>query len=224
MSIILDGTAGITYPNSVLQAGGVSAPATIAQGGTGQTTATAAFNALNPMTTTGDIMYEASPTTAARLPIGTSGQLLTVSGGLPAWAAAPSSGGLTLLGTVTATSGNSLSLGSLDLTSYKYLYISSVGISSSAINGIIFVNANNGQVYGEIHNTSGSSASQITYAFSMIDLASGVILKFAEVNVANSSTYNAIRTDITTATTTIYFRLNSTQTFDAGSFIVYGGK
>jgi hypothetical protein len=64
----------------------------ISFGGTGQTTATAAFNALNPMTTTGDIIYEASPTTAARLPIGTTGQLLTVVGGLPAWAAAPSGG------------------------------------------------------------------------------------------------------------------------------------
>jgi hypothetical protein len=57
----------------------------ISVGGTGQVTATAAFNALNPMTTTGDIMYEASATTAARLGIGSSGQVLTVSGGIPAW-------------------------------------------------------------------------------------------------------------------------------------------
>jgi hypothetical protein len=57
----------------------------IANGGTGANTATAAFNALNPMTTTGDILYEASPTTAARLPIGSTGQVLTVSGGIPAW-------------------------------------------------------------------------------------------------------------------------------------------
>jgi hypothetical protein len=58
----------------------------IANGGTGQTTATAAFNALNPMTTTGDILYEASPTTAARLGIGSTGQVLTVAGGIPSWA------------------------------------------------------------------------------------------------------------------------------------------
>jgi hypothetical protein len=58
----------------------------IANGGTGQTTATAAFNALNPMTTTGDILYESSPTTAARLGIGSTGQVLTVAGGIPSWA------------------------------------------------------------------------------------------------------------------------------------------
>jgi trimeric autotransporter adhesin len=57
----------------------------IANGGTGANTATAAFNALNPMTTTGDILYEASPTVAARLAIGSTGQVLTVSGGIPAW-------------------------------------------------------------------------------------------------------------------------------------------
>jgi hypothetical protein len=60
----------------------------ISGGGTGQTTATAAFDALNPMTTGGDIIYESAPGTAARLPIGSTGQVLTVAGGLPSWAAA----------------------------------------------------------------------------------------------------------------------------------------
>jgi hypothetical protein len=60
----------------------------IGSGGTGATTAIAAFDALNPMTTTGDILYESSPSVAARLPIGSTGQVLTVAGGLPSWAAA----------------------------------------------------------------------------------------------------------------------------------------
>jgi hypothetical protein len=77
-------------------AANVTGTVAIANGGTGQTTAAAAFNALNPMTTTGDILYEASPTTAARLGIGSTGQVLTVSGGLPAWSAAPSSNITTL--------------------------------------------------------------------------------------------------------------------------------
>jgi hypothetical protein len=64
----------------------------IASGGTGATTAIAAFDALNPMTTTGDIIYESTPSVAARLPIGTTGQILTVAGGLPSWAAAAAGG------------------------------------------------------------------------------------------------------------------------------------
>jgi hypothetical protein len=71
--------------NTTGTASNVTGTVAIANGGTGQTTAAAAFNALNPMTTTGDILYEASPTTAARLPIGTTGQVLSVSGGIPAW-------------------------------------------------------------------------------------------------------------------------------------------
>ena len=75
---------------------GVTGTLGISSGGTGQTTAASAFNALSPMTTTGDITYEASALTAARLPIGTTGQVLTVSGGIPAWST-PASGGVTTI-------------------------------------------------------------------------------------------------------------------------------
>ena len=71
--------------NTTGTAANVTGTVAIANGGTGQTTASAAFDALNPMTTTGDIIYEASPTTAARLPIGSTGQVLTVAGGIPSW-------------------------------------------------------------------------------------------------------------------------------------------
>jgi hypothetical protein len=82
----------------------------IANGGTGQTTASAAYNALNPMTTVGDIIYEGTGPAAARLGIGTTGQVLTVAGGIPSWAT-PSGGvttisfGSTGLTPSTATSG-----------------------------------------------------------------------------------------------------------------------
>lgn len=46
---------------------GVTGTLPIANGGTASTTAAAAFNALNPMTTLGDIIYEASAGSAARL-------------------------------------------------------------------------------------------------------------------------------------------------------------
>ena len=46
----------------------------------------------NPMTTTGDTIYSSSGSTPARLGIGSTGQVLTVAGGLPTWAT-PSGGG-----------------------------------------------------------------------------------------------------------------------------------
>lgn len=44
------------------------------------------YNGLSPLTTTGDMIYEASAGSAARLAIGTSGQVLTVAAGIPSWA------------------------------------------------------------------------------------------------------------------------------------------
>jgi hypothetical protein len=51
----------------------------------------------NPMTTTGDTIYSSSGSTPARLGIGSTGQVLTVAGGIPSWAT-PSAGGTTFSG------------------------------------------------------------------------------------------------------------------------------
>lgn len=68
----------------------------IARGGTGQGTASAAFDALSPMTTAGDLIFGGVAGTGTRLPVGTNGQVLTVVAGNPAWAAAGGGGGGTL--------------------------------------------------------------------------------------------------------------------------------
>jgi hypothetical protein len=49
----------------------------------------------NPMTTTGDTIYSSSGSTPARLGIGSTGQVLTVAGGVPTWAT-PAGGGKVL--------------------------------------------------------------------------------------------------------------------------------
>jgi hypothetical protein len=63
--------------------GGISTPVSIANGGTGQITAQAAFDALSPTTTQGDIIYD-NGANDARLAIGTAGQLLRVNSGATA--------------------------------------------------------------------------------------------------------------------------------------------
>jgi hypothetical protein len=77
-------------------------PLSIANGGSGQITAAAAYNALSPMTTKGDMEYDSSGGAAARLAVGSAGQVLGVSGGVPAWGM-----GLTLLAT-TGINGHAL--------------------------------------------------------------------------------------------------------------------
>jgi trimeric autotransporter adhesin len=57
----------------------------IAKGGTGQVTAGAAFNALSPITSTGDLIIGTGVNTASRLAIGTTGKVLTSNGTTAAW-------------------------------------------------------------------------------------------------------------------------------------------
>jgi hypothetical protein len=75
------------------------------------------LKALQPGTTLGDIAYSsATANTNTRLAVGSTGQVLTVAGGVPTWATA-SSGGMTLLAS------GSLSGSSVDLTSISGSYV-----------------------------------------------------------------------------------------------------
>ena len=61
----------------------------------------------NPMTTTGDVIYSSPGSTPVRLGIGSTGNVLTVSGGIPVWSA-PAGGGK-VLQVVTGTTTTSVS-------------------------------------------------------------------------------------------------------------------
>ena len=88
------GLTGLSYNGGpITSSGTITASGTlgVGYGGTSATTAIAAFNALAPTTTSGDLIYRTS-TGNVRLAIGSSGQLLTASGGLPVWISAAASG------------------------------------------------------------------------------------------------------------------------------------
>ena len=81
--ITTSGTLAISYSGTALP---------IANGGTGQTTASAAFNALSPITTTGDLIIGNGANSATRLGIGTSTYVLTSNGTTATWSAATGGG------------------------------------------------------------------------------------------------------------------------------------
>jgi hypothetical protein len=97
--------------NTTGTAAGLSTTLAITSGGTGQTTASAAFNALSPITSTGDLILGNGTNSATRLGIGANGYLLTSNGTTASWAAAPAAGvtsfagGTTGLTPATATTG-----------------------------------------------------------------------------------------------------------------------
>ena len=84
-----NGSDFVKVASSVIPASGLTGTVAIANGGTGQTTATAAFDALAPTTTAGDTMYY-NGTDVVRLPKGTAGQALVMNSGAtaPEWGTA----------------------------------------------------------------------------------------------------------------------------------------
>lgn len=102
------GTMSTQNSNNVTITGGAITGITdiaIADGGTGQSTKAAGFDALSPMTTSGDIIYGGTSGTGTRLAKGSDGTVLTLASGVPSWAAS-GSGPVTKL-TPSASSGSS---------------------------------------------------------------------------------------------------------------------
>ena len=109
-TVLHGNAAGAPTFGAVSLTADVSGTLPITNGGTGQTTATAAFNALSPVTTTGDLIIGNGTNSATRLAIGASTYVLTSNGTTASWQA--SSGGVTTfsagttgLTPATATSG-----------------------------------------------------------------------------------------------------------------------
>ena len=147
----------------------------IANGGTGQTTASAAFNALSPVTSTGDLIIGNGANSSTRLPIGANNYVLTSNGTTATWAVATGSGATITNDTSTSTNvyptfaaATSGSLSTIYTSNAKYLYKPSTGELTSehfvAGNGI-FVNSLTIDVsYTIAAGTSGMSAGPVTVA------------------------------------------------------------
>jgi hypothetical protein len=131
--------------------------------------------------------------------------------------------GMTLLGTITPTAVNSVSLSGLTLTNYKALFIAWVSMgTSSATKFAVFISSTNVQSGGGIGlaNTSAQNGN------AWLDLTAGTIGGGTYgSSIASSPTGNVVGgvTNVTTSSTTIYFRQDSTSNFTAtGNIYIYG--
>lgn len=177
----------------------------IAAGGTGQITATAAFDALDPMTTTGDMIYEASAGVAARLPIGTSGQVLTVSGGIPAWSAAPGSSTLNIQD-FTATSGQTSFTVTYTVGLVEGVYRNGIKLGTSdyaATSGTAIV-LGTGAITGDLIQVVYFTAVAVTNVVNTITAGTGISVSGSTGNVTISSTVTGPTVTGTTTAGTYY--------------------
>jgi len=108
---------------------------------------------LNPSTTLGDIEYRSSTAnTNTRLGIGTTGQVLTVAGGVPSWAA-PSAGGKNF--SLLNTGGTSLSTGTTTISGISgiddiFILVKDASTTASQPNLYFTINNNSTNVYNYI--------------------------------------------------------------------------
>ena len=152
--------------NTTGTAAGLSATLAIASGGTGQTTASAAFNALSPVTTAGDLILGNGVNSSTRLAIGSNATVLTSNGTTASWTALPAnvssfSAGTTGLTPNTATTGAVTLAGTLNvanggtgLTSLTANYIPyGNGTGAYASSSSLTYNSTTGSLAAPVHNS-----------------------------------------------------------------------
>jgi hypothetical protein len=91
----------------------------------------------NTLTAKGDLYYASNSNTPARLPIGSTDQVLKVSGGVPTWATA-SAGAMTLIASNTITSGTTSVFSSIPNT---YKTLKAIGKMDGGTNYFVEMNA-----------------------------------------------------------------------------------
>lgn len=204
--------------------------------------------ALSPGTTAGDVDYYTSSTAKARLGIGTTGQVLTVAGGVPSWATA-TAGGMTLISTTTLT-GSSVTLSSIPQT-YQNLYLIVKGVNPST-NGGVMLRVNNVSTANSYRNDTTTSTGVLTFNTTEFPLSNSSVptgqtnnnffVTFYDYTNTNRWKFfidEAIFQDTTTVTSMIYNRRwgvhnpltaitslviypESPRTFNAGTALLYG--
>jgi hypothetical protein len=137
--------------------------------------ADATVKALNPETTLGDISYRSSTAnTNTRLAIGSSGQVLTVSGGVPAWVAP--TGGVTLITRNTFSAVNSVDIDSIFSSTYAtYLIAVEEIYHSTAVGESIYLQFR----YGSTTQTTSYSGN-----YSKINMSTGAVTNTAQPSTA----------------------------------------
>lgn len=202
------------------------------------------------LTTTGDIYYASAAATPARLGVGSNGQYLTVSSGLPAWGSVSAginyqllnSGGTALTGAATITVSGISNVNSL------YIYIQGGSSASANSDFNLRLNADTGSNYkffgisvpnaNEVSRISNTSSTSVTLA--NIGNAGGVanilikidgtnatgikpinVVGYGDDTNGQSRVLNAIYTG-TSAITSVSL-ISSVGNWDAGTVYVYGG-
>ena len=182
---------------------GVTGTLPILNGGTGQTTASTAFNALSPITTTGDLIIGTGTNTAGRLAIGANSYVLTSDGTTASWQAVPS-GVSTFSAGTTGFTPNTATTGAVTLSGTLATTNGGTGLTTFTTNGAVYATSTSALTTGTLPVASGGSgATTLTGVLfgngsSPFTAATGSEIATAIGSTAITNATNASNTAITT--------------------------
>lgn len=226
------GTLAISYSGTALP---------IANGGTSATSANAAFNALSPMTTGGDLIYGGASGAATRLANGTAGQVLTSSGTTvaPTWTSKPGSfywkgyypsGGSNYWSRSGTSIGNFTVVGTIPTPTVLVNSGFTVSNATSSLPGISFSAPRTGTLHIKMTPVVqiGSASGDTTGAVTLNETTTSTVLDLIGGNTANNAAFSmvwpmSLEGYITTTSGTTYnFNLQGSASTDS-IFIALGG-
>lgn len=185
----------------------------VADGGTGKSSFTAYSVLLGGTTSTGALQNVSG--------VGSSGQVLTSNGAsaVPSWVDR-----LTLIGTISTTSGTSASISGLDLTPYKMLMMMFDGVSHNSATGQTLLLGTSTSDDIAISTASAYSSAATVRGYVIVDLGTGVGNSFLGIIAAGgNATANARVAGLPIVTTSTSISVAfSAGNLDAGAVYVYG--
>jgi hypothetical protein len=177
----------------------------IANGGTGQNTKAGGFNALSPITTTGDLIIGTGTNASGRLPIGaTSGYVLTSNGTTAIWSPPTAIGGVTTFsGDSTGLTPATATAGAITLGGTLATTNGGTGLTSFTANGVVYASSTSALTTGSALTFDGTnfevktgtiSSGNSTFAGGLLALggASGATISITPntISGANGVVYN----------------------------------
>ena len=190
-------SGGAVYANSTTTLTTGTLP--IASGGTGQTSASAAFNALSPINSVGDLIIGTGVSTAGRLAIGSNGYVLTSDGTTATWSALPANVSSISFGTTGLTPSTSTT-GAVTVAGTLVAVNGGTGQSSYAVGDLLYAStttalsklAASTANYALVSNGAGTAPS-----YQQISLTAGVTGTLPIANGGtNATTAAAARTNL----------------------------
>lgn len=157
----------------------------IGKGGTGQATAGAAFDALAPTTTRGDIIIRGTSANQ-RLAKGTAGHVLTMGANEPAWAAAPGQGIVTLVAPTSLPAASALNLTGIAQT-YSELILVVSGLSTNGTSTLRVQGSHDGSNWD--NTASNYRGLYLVDGASIADLTGGGFLEWTPGSAASTADF-----------------------------------